>query len=106
MDSIAMQGQAKCLPKSSISLPEDAWQSAQSTGSLDSRISQDVLCFHLYIHPMIFLPESIKLPLETNAVFDRSLLVLITACGRAETHAVQQAVLLNLSLNPTLPAFT
>lgn len=65
-----------------------------------------VLCFHLYIHPMIFLPESIKLPLETNAVFDRSLLVLITACGRAETHAVQQAVLLNLSLNPTLPAFT
>lgn len=41
MHSIAMQGQAKCLPKSSISLPEDAWQSAQSTGSLDSHISQD-----------------------------------------------------------------
>lgn len=41
MHLIAMQGQAKCLPKPSISLPEDAWQSVQSTGSLDSHVSLD-----------------------------------------------------------------
>lgn len=55
---------------------------------------------------MIFLPEPIKLPLETNAIFDRSLLEPLIACGRAETHAVRRAVLLSLSLNPILPAFT